>query len=95
MKIVEEIKLEDCFDGSSVFRLKFDSVIEQAFVMGFRDLGKLDYFKDFPRPFFKVSMDNRIILKGVEGEDNCQVIYPRHGKEEARSELFKHITEVI
>ncbi len=87
MRIVQVKKVEDCFDGSSVYRYWFDTPWTRDAIMGLKALGDLEYFADFPRPFFRVCGHRGLHVKGVEGEDNCQAIFPKQGKEEIQNEF--------
>lgn len=89
MYVTEVKKVEDCFDGSSVFRYWFDQPWTPETINRLEALGKLDYFADFPRPFFRLSATSGLQVKGVEGEDSCQVVLPREGREPAREELAR------
>ena len=94
MKIVEVRKLEDCFDGSTVYGYAFDEPWDLETIQGLSCLGKLDYFPDFPRPFFRLCGDRGFQVKGVEGELSCRVIYPRNGREVLENR-FKQLFAVV
>ena len=81
MRIISKSKVEDCFDGSSVYRYWFAERWTRASIQELRALGELEYFADFPKPFFRVCSKNGMQFKGVEGESSCQVVYPRQDKE--------------
>ena len=85
MRIVETRKVEDCFNGSSLYRYSFDAVWNQASMLQLSDLGKLSYYPHFPRPFFRVRDSLGMEVKGIEGEDSCLVVLP--GQEHAESKL--------
>jgi hypothetical protein len=91
MKIVEQHKIEDCIDGSQIFQYHFDKSWTRTSIHALHALGKLDYFPNFPRPFFRLCGERGLQVKGVEGENNCQIFFPRAGKEI----LQKEIEEVI
>ena len=76
MKITKQKKIEDCFDGSRVFRYWFNECWEYHHIMTLKKWGSLEYFAHFPKPFFRVFNDKGFYLKGVQGEMHCQVIYP-------------------
>ena len=81
MKILEVTKLEDCFDGSSTYGYVFDGAWTRDAIMRLRALGDVEYFAHFPRPYFRLTSFAGLRIKGVEGEDNCQVTFPRHRRE--------------
>ena len=76
MKITGIVKLEDCFDGSSVYSFQFDRPWTREIIQQLSELGELDYFGDFPRPFFRIRGIGGLQMKGVEGLDHCRVVLP-------------------
>lgn len=91
MKISSVERLEDCFDGSSVYCYHFDRPSTRADIEQLAALGKLEYFADFPRPFYRLCGAGGWQLKGVEGMAHCRVVVPRHREEGFRQELEKHL----
>jgi hypothetical protein len=87
VKIVSTEKVEDCFDGSSVYRYSFDEVWTRGSIQVMGELGDLDYFPDFPRPFFRLRARSGLQVKGVEGDDACRAIFPREERERVREEF--------
>ncbi len=95
MKIKEINKIEDCFDGSSVFGYIFDEEWTKAQIHRLHSLGILEYFSDFPRPFFRVRSEGGAQIKGVEGEKNCRAIFPKRRKEDIKSAFEKMFQDDI
>jgi len=85
-------KLEDCFDGSSVFRYRMEHPWTPPAIAQLARFGSLDYFRDFPRPYFRVRGQGGLEIKGLEGESVCRVTFPRSGREKLRQlwEQFLH-----
>lgn len=80
-------KVEDCFDGSRIFEYQFDFTIDSAFIKELGTLGKLEYFKDFPRPFFRIITVKGSQFKGVEGEKSFKAIFTRSDLEKGKEDL--------
>lgn len=87
MIIVTGKLVEDCFDDSAIYGYEFETSWTCEAIQGLRDFGKLEYFADFPRPFFRVIGSSGLQIKGVEGETTCRVIYPRENKEVLRRQF--------
>jgi hypothetical protein len=85
VRIGEVTKLEDCFDGSAVVRYNFDQPWSREAIQTLKSLGELDYFPDFPRPFFRLRTGDGLQARGVEGERSCQVILPQRERERVRA----------
>lgn len=76
MRVTRVEKLEDCFDGSLVFRWHLDGAWDRARILALAPLGRLDYFPDFPRPYFRLRTAHGAQMQGVEGDSACRVILP-------------------
>jgi len=90
MNDFESRKVEDCFDGSRVYEYRLvQSTIDKAFIKSLAALGQLDYFPQFPRPFFCVRSQDGLQLKGVQDEQTFQVILPSK-EQQSRKERFEN-----
>lgn len=87
MIIVNIQPVEDCFDGSSVLGYSFDEPWTKESIFRLKAMGKLDYFPEFPRPFFRLRGDGGLQIKGVQGENSCRVIFPKNEKEALRRQF--------
>jgi hypothetical protein len=76
MRIAAVEQLEDCFDGSRVYTYHFDQAWTRESIQRLSGCGELDYFPDFPRPFFRLRGTGGLQIKGVEGLAHCRVVLP-------------------
>ncbi|MBN1942469.1 MAG: hypothetical protein JW849_04155 [Phycisphaerae bacterium] len=76
-------KVEDCFDGSTVYEYILDGPWTRESIARLDALGTLEYFPEFSKPFFRLVGSLGYQVKGIEGENHCRVILPRIGKEKA------------
>jgi hypothetical protein len=77
MKILEIKDMENCFDGSFMKEAIFDHNIEKNFIDYLGSYGELEYYGNFLRPFYKLSIPFKFILKGVEGNNTAKVVFSR------------------
>ena len=77
MKIVELKEVEDCLDGSLIKDVFLDEPVSEGFIRYLGDEGRLEYFPDFARPFFRITRDRDFTIKGVEGNRSFQVVFFR------------------
>lgn len=84
MQILDVVKLEDCLDGSTICRYRFESAWRRESILDLQQLGELQYFPTFPRPYFRLRSPQGLVAQGVEGESSCRVLFPRHGQDEVR-----------
>ncbi|MBF0543259.1 MAG: hypothetical protein HQM08_02440 [Candidatus Riflebacteria bacterium] len=87
MHLLNAEKVEDCFDGSSVFMFFFDEPWTEKMIEKLKTLGELDFFSDFPRPFFRLRATTGLQLKGVQGDNSCRVIFPSRNRDDVREKL--------
>lgn len=73
MEVVETKHVEDCFDGSFVYEVSFSAPITESFIDCIACGSELQYFPDFPRPFFRIT-DENFSIKGIEGNQTVRVI---------------------
>lgn len=77
MRVLEIKEKEVCLDGTEIKEFLLDGTVDEAFIKAFGQLGRLDYFGNFPRPFYRITRDGQFIIKGVEGFATFQVIFLR------------------
>lgn len=95
MKLVEIKKLEDCFDGSIIFEYSFDENVEETFMKMLGQTGKLDYYPDFRRPFFKIMSRDGLQIKGIIGESNFEITYPLTNKWEKKRNFENSLKKLM
>lgn len=83
MKIIEIKELENCFDGSFMKEATFDKNVEKNFIDYLQNYGELEYYGNFLRPFYKLSIPFKFIIKGIEGDNTVQVIFHRSNIEDS------------
>jgi len=87
MRVLAAHKVEDCFDGSAVFDYELSEPWTDGLIRALASLGTLDYFPQFPRPFFRVKTDRGIFMKGLAGASRCRVILPRTNQPQIQRHL--------
>ncbi len=90
MRIVAIKKVEDCFDGSTIYAYTFSHAWSRESILALDQLGQLDFYPDFPRPFFRVHLKGGCQAKGVEAEQTCVAIYPETDKETIKRTFEAH-----
>jgi hypothetical protein len=74
MEVIKIKDIEDCFDGTYIKELLFDSIITEEFILYLGKHGKLSYFKNFERPFFKIIFRDDFYVKGVQGNETVRIL---------------------
>lgn len=78
MRIIEKEKTDNCFNESFEYRYRFDCVFTKDNIQMLSCLGDLRYYDTFPIPMFCVNNLHGQIIKGVEGSNECRIIYNRN-----------------
>jgi hypothetical protein len=91
MNLKEVKTIENCFDGDGVYDFIFDLPWTKRSIEKLQILGKLDYYPDFPRPFFRIRDYKGAQLKGLEGECSCRVILPYTDRNIIKQQLEKFL----
>lgn len=92
MKIIRRHKVEDCFDGSSVFSYEISEDWTADNIRCLATLGDLEYFAEFPRPLFRLRTRDGLYVSGVTGAAVCRVVLPRTNREVVQHRLEEVLT---
>lgn len=95
MRIIETTIMEDCLKGTLTLLYHFDIPWTKHDILKLSLLGKLDYFEDFPRPYFRFQSSDDVQMKGVEGEFTCRVIYPAGDRERIHAEFESALEKIL
>jgi len=77
MRVVQVETVEDCFDGSFIKEISLSEAISVEFIKKMGEGNSLEYFPDFPRPFFRIEKKNFYQIKGVLKSRSIRVIFNR------------------
>lgn len=95
MKLLEIVKLEDCFDGSIIFEYFFSESISENFMRDISSTGELLYYPDFSKPFYKILTNDDIQIKGIIGENSFQIIFPSTNKNVIQKNFNTFLKNII
>lgn len=95
MKLIEIRKIEDCFDGGSRFEYRFEGEIAETFMNYLAAGDRLDFFPDFPKPFFKIFKENGLQIKGIIGGSDFETYFPRTQTDELKIEFEAALHQLL
>ncbi len=81
MEILTSKHLKKCLDGTAVKEYRVDQAIPPGFVDHVAPAGVLLHLPNLPRPFFRVTVRRRFVLKGIVGNLTFQVHYLDYSSE--------------
>lgn len=93
MKLLRKEMVENCLPSAPEYRYEFSEPWSAETIRRLTQLGDLDYYAHFPRPFFRVRWREGALMRGVEGEARCRVIFA--GEHASRREEFDRQLELL
>ncbi len=75
MRVLGKERIENCLPSAPEYRYRFTRPWSAAEIERLRRLGQVDYYADFPRPFFRLRLPDGTQMKGVQGDCCCRVIF--------------------
>ncbi len=89
--LVQQIKpMDDCFDGSFMKEVILDEPVSREFIDHLGTAGDLQYYGSFSRPFYRVDVPDKFIIKGIEARSTLRLILSRTDTDKACEE-FKQL----
>jgi hypothetical protein len=95
MKLIEMRKVEDCFDGGSRLEYRFEGEIVKEFMMRLAAGSRLDFFPEFPKPFFKIFREDGLQIKGILGLSDIEVYFPRSQADEKKKDFEAELNRLL
>ncbi len=87
-------KVRDCIDGNIIYEYGLDRPISRDLIQALGGLGRLDYFEDFPQPFFRVQAKGWLELKGVLGQNSIEVIFPAQNTHKRKGMFEEELSQM-
>ena len=76
MNLVYYEIVEDCIEAKNVYDAYLSIKLSDELILHLGKLGKLSYFQDFDKPFFRVIVRGRFTIKGVKDDDKFRILLP-------------------
>jgi hypothetical protein len=83
MTIAEIRDADDCVEGSFMKEILLTEPIKRELIDYLGTFGDLQYFPNFARPFFRVDVPGKFIVKGIEGDRRLSAVLSREHTSEA------------
>jgi hypothetical protein len=73
--VTDIVLIEACLDGSIIKQYHLSKQIDKTLMHRLSDQAKLDYYDDFPRPYFRIARDGYYLIQGVIGLNSFRVTF--------------------
>jgi len=87
MRVVGSQVLENCLDRSVVKELQLSEPVGEAVMRRMARHGKLQFFPDFPRPYFRIDRSRAYVVQGVFGNTSVRVTFSPLADADAEEQL--------
>lgn len=91
MNLVYYEIVEDCIEAKNVYDAYLCINNNNKFIDYLGKLGKLVYFEDFDKPYFKVIVRGEYTLKGVKDDSKIRVLLPDDAGVDSLDVIKKYI----
>lgn len=90
MNLVYYEIVEDCIEAKNVYDAYLAVKLDDNLINHLSNLGKLVYFKDFDKPYFRIISRGRFTIKGVKDDDKFRILLPDNAGVEDLELIKKH-----
>ena len=85
--------VEDCFDGDFIKEFELDGPLGEPLMRRLAHEANLQYYPDFPRPYFRIEKRGVCTIQGVIGKNTFRVTFARSAPEGAENVLKSQLEE--
>ena len=77
MKIVAVREVEDCFDNTVSRDVVFDQVTDLEFIVSLGKIGRLRYYHNLAKPFWRLQVESLFTLKGIQRNNVARLVFKK------------------
>ena len=74
-RVIAIRKVEECLDGTTIKEFELAAPMTESTMRRIAEEGKLKFFPDFPRPYFRIDRSGAYIIQGVIGLCSFRVVF--------------------
>jgi hypothetical protein len=75
--------VRDCLDGDFIREYELDTPLNESTMRRLAHDATLQYYPDFPRPYFRIDRRGVCVIQGVIGKTTFRVTFSRSGPKDA------------
>jgi len=94
MKIINCKKAENCLYGEYIYQYTLDTNWTKESIKRMGVFGTLHYYECFPKPMFQIYCPDGTVIKGLESEKKCRIIFPRREPLSAKEDFETRFLEM-
>ncbi len=94
-RVIAVRHVEDCFDGDFIREFELDSQLDESIMRRLADDAELQYYPDFPRPYFRIDRRGSCTIQGVIGKTTFRVTFARSAAKDMENVLKRLIQKGV
>jgi len=75
MKIVAVREVDDCFDNTVSRDVVFDQPTDLEFIVSLGKIGRLRYYHNLAKPFWRLQVEGLFSLKGIQRNNVARLVF--------------------
>ncbi len=87
VRVTSSQVLENCLDSSVVKKIDLSEPVGEVVMRRLARHGKLQFFPDFPRPYFRLDRSRTYVVQGVFGDTSLRVTFSPLADADAEEQL--------
>ncbi len=87
VRVTSSQVLENCLDSSVVRKIDLSEPVGEVVMRRLARHGKLQFFPDFPRPYFRLDRSRTYVVQGVFGDTSLRVTFSPLADADAEEQL--------
>jgi len=87
VRVTGSLVLENCLDRSVVKEIQLSEPVGEVVMRRLARQGRLQYFPDFPRPYFRLDRSRTYVVQGVFGNTSVRVTFSSLAEADAEDQL--------
>jgi hypothetical protein len=94
-RFVEVRPVADCFDADLVREVELDQALDEPVMRALAVEASLQYYPDFPRPYFRIERPGDCTLQGVLGAATFRITFTRTASADRGRSVIAHLQALL
>ena len=88
-------RVQNCFSKTSIYQYRLNFKIDDRFLQQMEEIGTVKCHRNFPRPYFNISLPDGTEMKGVIGDVALKVVFPLASAAQSQIAFEQLLTEFV
>lgn len=88
-------RVENCFSKTAIFQYQVHFKIDDRFLSRFEQVGIVKCHRNFPRPYFNITLPDGTAIKGILNDVVLKVIFPFEDAERSQKNFEQLLDSIV